>query len=76
MPHTASLLNDVICALEIAMDYLDRTGQVPSGLEARRHCAHVIVNECHYGGRSHPIWLANKAIASVERDKQAINLGT
>jgi hypothetical protein len=52
-------------ALTIAIDYLDRTGQAGSISEIARVCALIILQEWQ-AGRRHRIWLANKAITTIE----------
>jgi hypothetical protein len=53
-------------ALDIAMDYLECTGQAYPYSETERLCALTILNEWHSGKR-HRIWLANKAITAIEQ---------
>jgi hypothetical protein len=53
-------------ALDIAMDYLEYTGQSFPYSETERVCALTILNEWHSGKR-HRIWLANKAIVAIEQ---------
>jgi hypothetical protein len=52
-------------ALDIALDYLEFTGQAFPFTQTERLCALTILNEWHRGNR-HVIWLANKAIFTVE----------
>jgi hypothetical protein len=53
-------------ALDIAMHYLECTGQAYPYSETERVCALTILNEWH-AGKGHRIWLANKAITVIEQ---------
>jgi hypothetical protein len=53
-------------SLDIAIQYLELTGQAFPYSETERRCAEIIVEEWRVG-RRHRIWLANKAIVSVEQ---------
>ena len=55
-------------ALDIAMDYLEFTEQAYPFSLTEVVCARVILDEWIVGGRRerHPLWLANRAIVSVE----------
>jgi hypothetical protein len=60
-------------ALEIALDYLEYTGQAFPFSETQRACAHVILEKWRAGVR-HPIRLANYAIVAAERGTQEGNM--
>jgi hypothetical protein len=55
----------VLEAFDIALDYLERSGQAYPYSETQHICAKIIFDEWNEGKR-HPIWLANKAIVAVE----------
>jgi hypothetical protein len=55
-------------ALDIAMDYLEYTGQGAPYYEIERRCASVILDFWKIGVR-HRIALANSAIESIEKKK-------
>jgi hypothetical protein len=52
-------------ALAMAMDYLEQTGRAFPYSETQRLCAFAFVNEWSLG-RRHRLWLANKAIITIE----------
>jgi hypothetical protein len=52
-------------AFNIAMRYLQFTGQAEPLGETQQECSRVIVEEWRNGKR-HPIWLANKGIKAIE----------
>ena len=52
-------------AFDIALDYLERTGQAYPYSETQHICAEIIFREWNEG-RRHRVWLANKAIVAVE----------
>jgi hypothetical protein len=58
-------------ALQIAMDFLERTGQAHPFSETGRICALIILKEWGAGKR-HRIWLANKAIVAIEQARTPI----
>jgi hypothetical protein len=61
-------------ALDIALDYLETTGQVSPLSLTETACGRVILDEWLTGPkRRHPLWLANKAIVAIEM-KQPILL--
>jgi hypothetical protein len=60
-------------ALEIALDYLEYTGNAFPFSETQRRCANVILDKWRAGVR-HPIRLANYAIVSVEQRPQKANI--
>ena len=55
-------------ALDIALDYLERTGQAFPFSETQRKCAHVILDKWRAGGK-HRIKLANYAIVAIEQGR-------
>jgi hypothetical protein len=57
-------------ALDIAMDYLERTGQAFPLSQTERFCGQVIFEEWATG-RRHRVWLANRAIGAVEQARKA-----
>ena len=59
-------------AFDIALDYLELTGQAFSLEAVQQECGRVIVEEWAKG-RKHRIWLANKAIESIERQRSIAN---
>jgi hypothetical protein len=63
-------VSDLEDALDIAMDYLGRTGQSFPLPQTERFCGQVIF-EAWSTGRRHPLWLANKAIVALERAREA-----
>jgi hypothetical protein len=63
---TGEFDNGMDVALEIALDYLDRTGQAAMFGETRATAANAIVAAWKRGVR-HPIKLADIAIKTVER---------
>jgi hypothetical protein len=63
---TGEFYNGMDVALEIALDYLDRTGQAAMFGETQAIAANAIVAAWKRGVR-HPIKLADIAIKTVER---------
>lgn len=57
-------------SLDIAMQYLQRTGQAYPISQTQNFCSDVIFEEWKTG-RRHPVWLANKAIVTLERARDA-----
>lgn len=55
-------------ALDIALDYLERTGQAYPFSETERACAYVILDAWRAGVR-HPIRLANYGIVATGKRK-------
>jgi hypothetical protein len=53
-------------ALDIALDYLERTGQAFPFSETQRKCAHIILEKWRAGVR-HRVKLANYAIVAIEQ---------
>jgi hypothetical protein len=53
-------------ALNIALDYLEATGQASPLSVTEIACARVILDEWLTGKRRHPVWLSNKAIVAIE----------
>ena len=53
-------------ALDIALDYLERTGQAFPFSETQRQCAHVILDRWRAGVKPR-IKLANYAIVAIEQ---------
>jgi hypothetical protein len=60
-------------ALDIALDYLEYSGQAFPYSETQRTCAHVIMEKWRAGVR-HPIRLANYAIVAVEQGPRQENI--
>jgi hypothetical protein len=54
-------------ALDIALDYLECTGQAFPFSETQRQCAHVILDKWRAGVK-HRIKLANYAIVAIEQN--------
>src|SRR3954470_12011749 len=54
-------------ALDIAMDYLEYTGQAFPLARTEHTCARVIFEQWRNGAKEHPISLANSAIVAVEK---------
>jgi hypothetical protein len=54
-------------ALDIAMDYLEHTGQAFPLARTEHTCARVIFEKWRDGGKEHPVSLANRAIVAVEK---------
>ena len=63
-------VSDLEDALDIAMDYLERTGQSFPLPQTERFCGQVIFEEWATG-RRHRVWLANRAIGAVEQARKA-----
>jgi hypothetical protein len=57
-------------ALDIAMGYLKRREQAAPYLKTEVTCARIILRDWRAGKRS-AIWLANAAIAVVEKEREA-----
>jgi hypothetical protein len=62
-------------ALDIALDYLEHTGQAVPFSETQRICAHNILRSWREGTR-HRIRLANDAIKAVEKRPESVDLGS
>jgi hypothetical protein len=62
-------------ALDIAVDYLERTGQAYPFSETQRKCASAILKSWREGKR-HRIRLANEAIKIVEKKPEPVDLGS
>jgi hypothetical protein len=60
-------------ALDIALDYLEFTGQANPFTEVERACAYVILSAWK-GGVQHRIRLANYAIVAIEEKKRPVSL--
>lgn len=58
-------------AFDIALDYLEFTGQAFPLMATQEECGRVIVDEW-VRGKKHRIWLANKAIEAIERKQRPI----
>jgi hypothetical protein len=58
-------------ALDIALDYLERSGQAYPYSEIQHLCAKTIFDEWNAGKRQR-LWLANKAIMAVEKKQRLI----
>ena len=74
MPYLWPLANpDLVLddALDIALDYLEFTGQAFPFSETQRLCAHIILQSWHSGTR-HRIRLANDAINAIEKRQATI----
>jgi hypothetical protein len=56
-------------AFDIALDYLEFTGQAFPFQETQEECARIVIDEWA-AGRKHRIWLANKAVAAIELKRQ------
>jgi hypothetical protein len=68
----ANLLSE---ALEIAMDYLERTGQAYPFSAVQQLCAFTI-NNAWRDGRRHKLRLANDAIRAVEKKENTMKITT
>jgi hypothetical protein len=69
MPYPWPLNNPDVAlqdALDIALDYLEFTGQAYPFSETERLCAHTILN-AWLAGTTHRIRLANDAICVIEK---------
>lgn len=60
-------------SLDMAMSYLQKTGQAYPISQTQNFCSDVIFEEWK-NGRRHPVWLANKAIVALERANETNSL--
>jgi hypothetical protein len=58
-------------AFDIALDYLEGSGQAYPYSETQHICTKIIFDEWNEGKR-HRVWLANKAIVAVENKHRPI----